>query len=79
MKKLIATLLTVAFISSLSLFAADGKKKEMTDAQKEVMKKVLTCEDKDKDGKLGKDERSAMCDKCKTAMKEAGMGGHKKK
>lgn len=82
MKKLIATLLTVACVSALTLCAAEGEGKKkgpaLTDAQKEVMKKVTACEDKDKDGKLSKEERAGMCDKCKSAMKEAGIGGGKK-
>jgi hypothetical protein len=81
MKKLLALGFVLGCASSLSLFAAEGKgeKKPMTDAQKEVMKKVLACEDKDKEGKLGKEERAGGCDKCKKAMKEAGIGGGKKK
>lgn len=80
MKKFLAIGLLIACAVSFSAYAAEGKKekKPLTAEQQEAMKKVLACCDKDKDGKLSKEERAALCDKCKATLKEAGIGGGKK-
>ena len=81
MKK--ALLVAFGLITALTLTvnAADGDKKkaELTDEQKKIQKEMLEKYDKNKDGKIDKEERSAMSAEDKKKMSDAGLGGGKKK
>ena len=75
MKKLISSLLVIGCLSSLTLSAQEGPKKEPTPEQKALRKELMTKYDADKDGKLSKEERAAMSDADKAKMKVANGGG----
>jgi Ca2+-binding EF-hand superfamily protein len=60
MKKVLIAILGIACATALTVNAAEGKKKEMTDDQKAVMKEMLVKYDVNKDGKLDKEERAKM-------------------
>lgn len=80
MKKLVALVVGLIVAASVTLSAADAPaKKALTDKQKEVMKAMIEKYDTNKDGKLSRDERTAMSQEDKDKMKEAGLGGGRKK
>jgi hypothetical protein len=78
MKKLLVALLGLVCAFTLTVNAAEGKKHELTDDQKAVMKDMLAKYDANKDGKLDKDERAKMSAEDKEKMQKAGLS-HKKK
>ncbi|MEY2428019.1 MAG: hypothetical protein QOJ40_904 [Verrucomicrobiota bacterium] len=78
MKKLLVALLGLACAFTLTVNAAEGKKHELTDDQKAVMKDMLAKYDANKDGKLDKEERAKMSAEDKEKMQKAGLT-HKKK
>jgi hypothetical protein len=78
MKKLLVALLGLACAFTLTVNAGEGKKHELTDDQKVVMKEMLAKYDANKDGKLDKEERSKMSAEDKAKMEKAGLT-HKKK
>ena len=59
MKKILA-IVGLACAMAITVNAAEGQKKEMTDEQKAVMKEMLAKYDTNKDGKLDKEEKSKM-------------------
>lgn len=78
MKRLLVTALCLLCAGSLSLNAAAGKKKELTDEQKKVQKEMLDKYDTNKDGKLDKTERAKISQEDKDKMSKAGLGGRKR-
>jgi len=78
MKKPLVALLGLACAFTLTVNAGEGKKHELTDDQKAVMKEMLAKYDANKDGKLDKEERSKMSAEDKAKMEKAGLT-HKKK
>ena len=78
MKKLLVALLGLACAFTLTVNAAEGKKKELTDDQKAVQKEMLAKYDANKDGKLDKEERAKISAEDKEKMQKAGLI-HKKK
>ena len=76
MKKLLAIAALVCAIS-MTVSAAEGKKKELTDEQRKTKKELLDKYDTNKDGKIDKEERAKMTKEDKE--KWAGVAGHKKK
>ncbi|HUR46955.1 MAG TPA: hypothetical protein VMZ27_13840 [Candidatus Saccharimonadales bacterium] len=79
MKKFIIMALSLCCATSITLSAAEGKKKELTDDQKKLQKEMLEKYDANKDGKLDKEERSKISADDKKKMSEAGIGGGRKK
>jgi hypothetical protein len=77
MKKLLVALCFACAVA-LSVQAAEGKKKNLTDEQKTVMKEMLGKYDANKDGKLDKDERAKISTADKEKMEKAGLGRKKK-
>lgn len=67
-------ILALALVGSLALTAAaqdkEPAKKGPTPEQKAARKELMDKYDKDKDGKLSKEEREAMSDEDKAKMKE---------
>ena len=59
MKKILA-IVGLACAMAITVNAAEGQKKEMTDEQKAVMKEMLAKYDTNKDGKLDKEEKAKM-------------------
>jgi len=78
MKKLLVALLGLACAFTLTVNAAEGKKKEMTEEQKTLHKEMLAKYDANKDGKLDKEERAKMSAEDKEKMQKAGLGRKKK-
>ena len=60
MKKILVAIVGLACAMAITVNAAEGQKKEMTDAQKAVMKEMLAKYDTNKDGKLDKEEKAKM-------------------
>ena len=77
MKKLLAIAALVCAIS-LTVSAAEGKKKELSDDQKKAKKELLDKYDTNKDGKLDKEERAKMSKEDKQKAEDVGLS-HKKK
>jgi len=77
MKKLLLTAVVAAFVTSLTVGAAEGAKKQLTPEQKEARKALLEKYDTNKDGKLDKDERAKMSPEDKAKLGQ--HGGKKKK
>jgi hypothetical protein len=59
MKKFLG-IVGLACAMAITVNAAEGQKKEMTDEQKTVMKEMLAKYDTNKDGKLDKEEKAKM-------------------
>ncbi len=78
MKKVLFTVAALVCALAISASAAQGKKKELTDDQKAVMKEMLAKYDTNKDGKLEKEERAKMSQEDKDKMEKAGLMGKKK-
>jgi hypothetical protein len=73
-------LLTIGLCSALALSAnaaEPGKKRQLTEEQKTVIKELTDKYDKDKDGKLSPDERKAMSAEDRQKMRTA-LGRTKK-
>jgi hypothetical protein len=68
----------MACAAALTVGAAEGKKRQMTDEQKAVMKEMVDKYDTNKDGKLDKEERAKISKEDKAKMEKVGLGGHKK-
>jgi len=86
--KTFITLLTACAIGLGSAFAADGEKKPakgkkprpaLNEDQRELMKEIREKYDADKDGKLTPKERAKISDEDKKRIKDAGIGGPRKK
>jgi hypothetical protein len=60
MKKILVAIVGLACALAITVKAAEGQKKELTDEQKTVMKEMLAKYDTNKDGKLDKEEKSKM-------------------
>lgn len=76
MKKFVVLALTLCCAASVTLRAAEGKKRELTEEQKKARKELIEKYDTNKDGKLDKEERAKISDEDKA---KAGIGGGKKK
>ena len=79
MKKFLILAISLCCATSITLSAAEGKKKELTDDQKKLQKEMIDKYDANKDGKLDKEERSKISAEDKKKMSDAGIGGGKKK
>ena len=78
MNKLLVIALGLFCAGALTVNAAEGKKRELTEEQKKVQKELLDKYDANKDGKLDKEERAKMSQEDKDKMSKAGLGGRKK-
>ena len=78
MNRLLVAVLGLLCAGALTVSAAQGKKRELTDEQKKVQKELLDKYDANKDGKLDKEERAKMSQEDKDKMAKAGLGGRKK-
>ena len=76
MKKLLTTLCVTSALC-LSLQAGEGKKCEMTDDQKAVMKEMIAKYDANKDGKLDKEEKAKISAEDQAKMEKVGLGQKK--
>jgi len=85
MLKVFAITLGLCCAAVFSARAADGdtkpaEKKPLTEEQKALRKELLGKYDKNKDGKIDKEERQAVSAEDKSKLAEAGLaGGGKKK
>ena len=86
--KILITLLIACSIGLGSVFAADGDKKPakgkkprpaLNEDQRELMKQMREKYDADKDGKISPKERAKFSDEDKKLIKNAGIGGPRKK
>ena len=86
--KILITLLIACSIGLGSVFAADGDKKPakgkkprpaLNEDQRELMKQMREKYDADKDGKISPKERAKFSDEDKKLIKDAGIGGPRKK
>ena len=71
MKKLLVILSVACALAFTANAAEGGKKHQMTDEQKTVMKEMLAKYDTNKDGKLDKEERAKMTQEDKDKMAKA--------
>jgi len=79
MLRVLALTLGLSCALVLTARAADGEKKAPTEEQKAARKELLEKYDKNKDGKLDRDERGAMTAEDKEKWQKASGGARKKK
>jgi Ca2+-binding EF-hand superfamily protein len=77
MKKLLVIAVLACAISSLTVTAAEGKKKELTEEQQKTKKELIAKYDTDKNGKIDKEERAKMTKEDKEKWSD--LAGRKKK
>jgi len=78
MKKLLIIALGLFCAGALTVNAAEGEKRELTEDQKKLQKELLDKYDTNKDGKLDKEEKGKMSAEDKEKLAKAGLGGRKK-
>ena len=81
MKNLLKLALAIVCVSALTVTAAEGKKKELSEEGKKVKKEMTDKYDANKDGKLDQEEIAKISAEDKEKMKAAGVptGGKGKK
>lgn len=77
MKKLVTFALALLCAVAINAYAGEGKKSQLTDEQKAQEKTLLDKYDKNKDGKIDKEEKAAFSPEDKEAWDK--LHPHKKK